>query len=129
MQGASQSTLPRKLRRGLLALGALVVLGAGAAHGENLDQGKSATRLFADSCTACHRSARGLARGRFRVTLFLFLQEHYATNSSSAWELTSYLESVDGAKHGPRATAAKPASAARRASGTSLRPPMPVPQR
>src|ERR1700686_4020510 len=94
-----------RLRRGLLALplclilplGVISVLSGGAAQAQNLDEGKSAPRLFADGCAACHRSARGLAKGRFSLTLFLFLQNHYASNSSSAWALTSYLESVDDA--------------------------------
>ena len=54
------------------------------------------------------RSARGLAKGRFRLTLYMFLQDHYASNSSSAWALTSYLESVDEGKRGPSRAAAKP---------------------
>jgi mono/diheme cytochrome c family protein len=134
MQGASEpNSLPNaspRPWRSLCALAAIVALGIGAAHGENLDQGKSATRLFADGCASCHRSARGLAKGRFRLTLFLFLQQHYATNSSSAWELTAYLESVDGERRGrSRAAAAKPSRPASRNSGLPLRPPMPVPVR
>lgn len=135
MYGTSESKIPRGLRRSrpasavLAALGVTAALSIAAAHGENLDQGKSATRLFADSCTACHRSARGLAKGRFRLTLFMFLQQHYVTNSTSAWELTSYLESVDGEKRGrSRAAAGKPPRPAGRMSGLPLRPPMPVPQ-
>jgi hypothetical protein len=112
-----------------LVLGATVaVLIGSAAHAQNLDQGKSATMLFADSCATCHRSARGLAKCRFSLTLFLLLQKHYASNSSSAWALTSYLESVDGARRGrSRAAAAKPAAAS--TSRSSMRPPMPVPER
>lgn len=130
MQAASESDLPQRLWRSALAVTAIVALSVGTANGQNLDQGKSATRLFADSCAACHRSARGLAKGRFRLTLFLFLQEHYASNSTSAWELTSYLESVDVEKRSrSRAAAVKPPPAARRVSGSPLRPPMPVPVR
>ncbi|MEO8319032.1 MAG: cytochrome C, partial [Bradyrhizobium sp.] len=88
--------------------------------------GKPAPKLFAESCAACHRSARGLAKGRFRLTLYLFLQQHYASNSSAAWALTSYLESVDGAKRGGPRVAAKPQAAATGRSSSSLRPPMPV---
>jgi len=130
MQVASKFMSLQKLRSGLVALGAIYALACGAAQAQNLDQGKSAARLFADGCTACHRSARGLAKGRFSLTLFLFLQKHYASNSSSAWELTSYLESVDSAQHGRlRAAAAKPSPAASRASQSSMRPPLPVPGR
>jgi hypothetical protein len=128
MPVAPEPVSPRKLRRSLLALGVISVLVGGAAHAQNLDQGKSVTRLFADGCASCHRSARGLAKGRFRLTLFLFLQEHYASNSSSAWELSSYLESVDGPRLGQSRAAAKPSPAATGASRSSIRPPAPAPE-
>ena len=119
-----------KLWRCLLAVGAMLVLIGGAAHAQNLDQGKPAATLFADGCATCHRSARGLAKGRFSLTLFLFLQKHYATNSSSAWALTSYLESVDDVPRGKsRTAAAKPQPSSVRTSRSSPRPPMPVPER
>jgi len=138
MQGALDLMLQRKPGHSLLALallmlvgltlGAVAVLNGGAAFAQNIDQGKPATRLFADSCATCHHNARGLAKGRFRLTLFLFLQQHYSANSSSAWELTSYLESVDTPKRGrSRATAAKSSPRTSGTSRSSLRPPMPVP--
>jgi hypothetical protein len=115
-----------KLRRCLVALGAVYALAGSAAHGQNLDQGKSATRLFADSCATCHRSAPGLARGRSRSQLFQFLQEHYSTSSNTAAELASYLASVDTRRSGrSRATAGKPPRPA--TSRTPIRPPRPVP--
>jgi hypothetical protein len=127
MQLASEGTSLRKLWFRPLALGAILVLIGSAAHAQNLDSGKPAAKLFADSCATCHRSARGLAKGRFRLTLFLFLQEHYASNSSSAWALTSYLESVDGAQHArSRDAAAKPSPPAR-SSRSVIRPPGTVP--
>jgi mono/diheme cytochrome c family protein len=118
-----------RLAGGLL-LGAIAALGSAAVHAQNLDQGKSAMRLFADNCASCHRSARGLAKGRFRLSLYLFLQNHYATNASSAWALASYLESVEGPQRRPaRARSAPPPPARSPASRFSLRPPMPVPNR
>src|SRR3981081_4111891 len=130
MQVASELMSPQKLGRSLLALGAIAVLIGGAANAQNLDQGKSVARLFADSCATCHRSARGLAKGRFSLTLFLFLQKHYASNSSSAWALTSYLESVDSAqRRQSRAAAAKPSPPGTRTALSPLRPPLPVPGR
>jgi mono/diheme cytochrome c family protein len=124
---ASELKLPRIPWCGLLAVGAICVLTGGGAYAQNLDQGKPAPRLFADSCAACHHSARGLAKGRFRLTLYLFLQQHYAANSTSAWALTSYLESVDGPKRGPsRAAAGKPSL--HRPSRSAIRPPAPVPE-
>ncbi len=127
MQVASEfMSLRKKSWRSLLALGAISVLIGGGAQAQNIDQGKPAPRLFADSCTTCHRSPRGLAKGRFRLTLYLYLQQHYASNASSAWALSSYLESVDGAQRGrSRAVAAKPSAI--RSSRSSIRPPAPVP--
>ena len=129
-KGGSEPMLRRNLRRCLLAVGAIAVLTGQAAQAQNIDQGKSATRLFADSCATCHHNPRGLAKGRFRLTLFLFLQQHYASNSGSAWALTSYLESVDSAQRGQsRAAAAKRSPPETRTSRSSMRPPMPVPVR
>jgi mono/diheme cytochrome c family protein len=102
------------LRRYLLALGTAVALTGAlldttAAQAQNLDQGKTAPRLFADTCSACHRSPRGLAKGRYRFTLMMFLKEHYSTSSNTASELADYLASVDVPQGGPpRAGAKKP---------------------
>jgi mono/diheme cytochrome c family protein len=130
MRVASERTLPQKMGHCLLILGTIAVLTNAAAGAENLDQGKTGAKLFGDSCVTCHRSARGLAKGRFSLTLYMFLQQHYASNSSAAWELTSYLESLDRVLPDHRAAAAKPSPPASDASGeASLRPPMPVPKR
>jgi mono/diheme cytochrome c family protein len=96
----------------------------GVAHAQNLDQGKPGAKLFADSCSACHHRAGGLAKGRFNLALFWFLQQHYTTSSSSAWTLTSYLESVDGPKRNQAGAAA--AKSARRSSPAAMRPAAPI---
>ena len=114
---------PMKARCGLLVLAVIVATGGSVAVAQNLDQGKSAPKLFAESCVSCHRSPRGLAKGRFHLTLYLFLQKHYSSGSSSAWALTSYLESIDSGK---RVAAKRPAASTAR---SSLRPPAPVPAR
>lgn len=36
----------------------------------------------------CHRSARGLAKGRFSLTLYLSLQQHYVRLAALPNELT-----------------------------------------
>jgi mono/diheme cytochrome c family protein len=79
----------------LMTLAAAAVLTATVAAAQNLDAGKSAERLFADGCTTCHRSPRGLAKGRFNLTLSWFLKDHYATSSDTAKALAAYLEAVD----------------------------------
>jgi len=117
---------PLKLPSGLSVLAVIVTLNSSPAGAqENLDAGKPPQKLFAQTCATCHRSARGLAKGRFSLTLYMYLQKHYASNSSSAWALASYLNSIDSGK---RAAAAPPQRAVPTAD-TSLRPPMPVPGR
>ena len=116
---------PKKTGCGLFVLAAIAALSGSVAGAQNLDQGKPAPKLFAESCAACHRSPRGLAKGRFHLTLYLFLQKHYSSGSSSAWALASYLNSVDGGKRAAAAPLQRAVSTAR----TSLRPPMPVPGR
>ena len=124
----------------LLALAAIAFLSCSAASAqENIDAGKSAQKLFAETCAACHRSPRGLSKGRFSFTLYLYLQKHYASNSSSAWALTSYLESVDAAKRTParaatptRAAAASPSPSSSSSTWSPrapLRPPASIPNR
>jgi hypothetical protein len=117
--------LMSKARCVLLVLAGIIALGGSVAVAQNLDQGKPAPKLFAESCASCHRSPRGLAKGRFHLTLYLFLQKHYSSNSSSAWALTSYLESVDSGKR----VAAKRPAATGAARSRLLRPPAPIPAR
>jgi hypothetical protein len=118
----SLQKLGRALAALCIALGIIAVLAGTAANAQNLDQGKSAPRLFADGCAACHRSPRGLAKGRFKFTLYLFLKEHYASGPDSASELASYLVSVDSNQRGT-----KPQRSAAGTSRSSVRPPTPVP--
>jgi hypothetical protein len=127
MRLKSRSTSPRNLRRSLYAIAIIAPLASTSSYAENLDEGKSASRLFADSCMGCHHSARGLVKGRFRLTLFWFLRQHYASNSSSAWALTSYLESIDDGPRGrSRTAAAKSPTPVTSTARNSPRPPMPV---
>ena len=93
---------------------AAIVLTAPLAFAQNLDAGKSAEKLFADGCTACHRSPRGLAKGRYTLTLSWFLQDHYSAGSDTAKALAAYLVSVDtpppgaAAKPGPKKSKPRP---------------------
>jgi mono/diheme cytochrome c family protein len=98
----------------LIILAAAAVLTATVAAAQNLDAGKSPKKLFADGCATCHRSPRGLAKGRFSLTLYWFLKDHYATGSDTAKALAAYLESVDtpppraAAKPGAKRSAPRP---------------------
>ncbi|MCK1386385.1 hypothetical protein [Bradyrhizobium sp. 21] len=99
-----------------MTLAAAAVMTATVAAAQNLDAGKAPERLFADGCATCHRSPRGLAKGRFSLTLTWFLKDHYATSSDTAKALAAYLESVDT----PPQAAAKPG-----AKRTAPHPPKP----
>ena len=120
---------PKRLASGLLVFAVTAFLTGSAAEAQNLDQGKPAQKLFSESCVSCHRSPRGLAKGRFRLTLYLFLQKHYVSGSSSAWALASYLESVDSAKRDQSRAAAKRPAATTGTARSSVRPPATVPAR
>lgn len=105
----------RDLIAPLMTLAAAAVLTATVAAAQNLDAGKSPQKLFADGCATCHRSPRGLAKGRFSLTLSWFLKDHYATSSDTAKALAAYLEAVDtpspraAAKRGANRSAPRPA--------------------
>jgi hypothetical protein len=116
-----------KLWRSLLAVGAMLVLIGAARRGES-GSGQTGSEAVCGQLPDMSSQRTRLAKGRFGPTLFLFLQKHYATSSSSAWALTSYLESVDTPQRGrSRAAAAKPSSPAIRTSRSSIRPPASMP--
>src|ERR1700746_4026449 len=58
---------------------------------ENLDAGKSPSQIFAGTCTACHKSPRGLLKTVAPGSLPGFLREHYTTSANMAGVLASYL--------------------------------------
>jgi mono/diheme cytochrome c family protein len=62
---------------------------------ENLDRNLTGPKLFASSCATCHRSARGLAKGRVSFLLTYYLRQHYTSSTASAQALSAYLQSVD----------------------------------
>jgi mono/diheme cytochrome c family protein len=126
MQSSGRQPLLGGIALVLFLIGVIFLVAGPAARAENLDEGKPGARLFSDGCSTCHHSARGLAKGRFTLTLYLFLQQHYTSNSSSAWALASYLESVDQPHGRSRGAIRRPSPS--RASGSFQRPPMPIPQ-
>jgi|SRR5262245_7158224 len=106
------------------------------ARAENIDQDKdrSGPKLFAATCADCHRSARGLAKGRLSIMLQYYLQQHYTSSSATAQTLTAYLQSLDTpprSKSQP-GKSQPPARSASTATTTGLsvpRPPAAVPAR
>lgn len=67
----------------------------GAAHAQltNLEAGKSPSQIFAGTCTACHKSPRGLLKTVPASSLPGFLRQHYTTSSDMASVLASFLVS------------------------------------
>ncbi len=61
------------------------------AQAENLDAGKSPSQLFADTCSECHKSSRGLLRKVPAASLPGFLRQHYTTSGGMAAVLSAYL--------------------------------------
>lgn len=99
MQLTSKLSPQPKFARGLFVLAAIVTamasLPGAPAQAQNLDEGKSAQKLFSDGCATCHKSPVGLAKGRMQLTLYSFLQDHYTTGNAEASALAGYLASVD----------------------------------
>jgi hypothetical protein len=55
----------------------------------NLDAGKSPAQIFADTCSACHKSPREIKR-----TSAAFMREHYTTGTREATAMAAYLANV-----------------------------------
>lgn len=67
-------------------------LTAGVARAaENLDAGKSPSQIFSSTCSACHKSPRGLLKNTPASSLPGFLRQHYTTGSDMASVLSAYL--------------------------------------
>ena len=78
-----------------LAICAVLGMASATRAQENLDRNKTGPKLFAASCVQCHKSARGLAKGRISFTLSYYLRSHYTSSAETASILTAYLQSVD----------------------------------
>ncbi len=61
------------------------------AQAQNLEAGKSASQLFAETCNACHKSPRGLLKTVSAGSLAGFLRQHYTTSSDMASQLSTFL--------------------------------------
>jgi hypothetical protein len=58
---------------------------------ENLEAGKSPSQIFAGTCSACHKSTRGLMKTVAPGSLPGFLRQHYTTSPDMAGLLSAYL--------------------------------------
>ena len=61
------------------------------AQATNLEAGKSPSQIFAGTCTACHKSPRGLLKTVPAGSLQGFLRQHYTTSPEMASLLTAFL--------------------------------------
>jgi hypothetical protein len=81
---------------------------------ENLEAGKSPSQIFSGTCSACHKSPRGLLKGVSASSLPGYLRQHYTTGSQMASMLAAFLLSNGAAdpryqaKDQPRQKDAKP---------------------
>jgi len=109
---------------------AIVISPPASAQVQNLDQDKTTgPKLFAATCADCHRSARGLAKGRFSFTLWYYLQQHYTSSSATARVLAAYLQSVDTPPRSKTGKSSPQPTKSAATSGSAGRPPAPVPGR
>jgi hypothetical protein len=98
------------------------------ALGQNLDAGKSASQIFAEVCSNCHRSPREFKSNPGAS----FLREHYTTGSEMASTMAAYLSSgVDQRGPGAQPKRQPPAgtTATRDAPAAAAEPPSREPRR
>ena len=119
-----------------LALLIVLVTVTAATSQENLDRDKSGAKLFAATCAECHKSPRGLAKGRISFTLSYYLRQHYTSSATSANVLTAYLQSLDTPPAKAKGRTAKAQPKDKTTTGTikstndgAPRPPAAVPKR
>jgi hypothetical protein len=83
------------------------------AQAQNLEAGKSPSQIFAGTCTACHKSPRGLLKSVPAGSLQGFLRQHYTTSPEMASLLSAYLISNGAADTRYVGTQPKPAKDAK----------------
>jgi hypothetical protein len=74
----------------------------------DLDEGKSPQQMFSSSCSVCHQSPAGLAKGRSAGQLGSFLRQHYTTGSGQASSLAGFLASPAFDRGAPTPVRASP---------------------
>ena len=120
------------LSRALILATVTLLIGdltAAPAHAQvtNLEAGKSPSQIFAGTCTACHKSPRGLLRTVPAGSLPSFLRQHYTTSPEMAGLLSSYLIS-NGATDTRYGSQTKPDKDARLGGRPEGKPDVPVEQ-
>jgi hypothetical protein len=128
------------LSRALSLATVMLLIGCFAAipaQAQNLEAGKSPSQIFAGTCTACHKSPRGLLKTVPAGSLPGFLRQHYTTSSEMASLLSAFLVSngaADTRYVGTQSRQGKDAKSEARPAdqldrfGRRLRPPAPLSQ-
>jgi hypothetical protein len=126
------------LSRALILAAVMLLIGGfeadpAQAQATNLEAGKSPSQIFAGTCTACHKSPRGLLKTVAPGSLPGFLRQHYTTSSEMAGPLSAYLisngvaDTRAGTKQGKDAASeAKPSAEQVDRFGRKLRPGAPA---
>lgn len=113
-------------------IGLLGTLAPGLAHAQtNLDQGKSASQIFASACAECHKAAHGLSH-KSSSALVDFLDEHYTTNRDQAAALAAYVLGGSGGSPigaAPQSRGQKPKAERAGVSTEEAKPSRPAPRR
>ena len=95
-----------------VAAAMMLVFGFAAVYAQsNLDAGKSAEQIFADTCAMCHATPHAL-----RTVSQQFLRQHYTTGARQAAALTAYLEKALKEPPPPPTPAVQAAAKSRRPS-------------
>jgi hypothetical protein len=111
-----------------LTIGLLAALVPAMARAQtNIDQGKSASQLFGNSCAECHKAPHTLAKGKSATAVAEFLSQHYTTGRDQAAALAIYVVSgrdtvaapVPGRRLAPGASAQKPPKPEERATANA----------
>jgi hypothetical protein len=102
----------RILSVAIIAAVMMFVFGFAAVRAQsNLDAGKSAEQIFADTCAMCHATPHAL-----RTVSQQFLRQHYTTGARQAAALAAYLEKALKEPPPPPAPAVQAAAKSRRPS-------------
>jgi hypothetical protein len=95
-----------------------VVLGTAALHAQTaLEDPRNAPKIFANTCSACHKSPQGLAKSGGTAS---FLRQHYTTGPEMSAAMASYLAAAGNApasKKNDKKEPAGPATAAKETPG------------
>lgn len=90
-------------------------LGAAALHAQTaLEDPKNAPKIFANTCSACHKSPQGLAKSGGTAS---FLRQHYTTGPEMSAAMAAYLASAGNGPPSKKNEKKEPTTAAKATPG------------